>query len=353
VVVVVVGAGAVVVVVGGRVVVVVGGTVVVVVAAVEEVVDDEGRAGAARRVGRDVQAPAPIAAAPNRSCSIRRRVSSGLSSNEAPHFRVTARFGQAVAMVRAIDERNHAPGFDELWAESWHLDFSRMDGLGGFVGLCLFPNLNVAWWWTHLLTAEGLVAVRDHEVTPPRTGLEIRAEGLWGELVCETPLEHWSFGLEAFGVRYDDPAEAWGAEWGERVPVGLDLEWELLTPPVEALLPGPPGPPDGGYLQAGTVRGELLVGDGRIPVDGTGLRSRRWGKADWWDGSARSWAGLIDGAGAISVRQDLGSGDVEVLGTAPVLVTGPAGRRARLERVLCRSGDSRGWGERLLPASPH
>ena len=53
-----------------------------------------------------------------------------------------------------------------------------------------------------------LVAVRDHEVPLPRTGLEVRADGLWGELVCETPLEHWSIGLEAFGLGYDDPADA-------------------------------------------------------------------------------------------------------------------------------------------------
>jgi hypothetical protein len=337
------------------VVVVVGGTVVVVVgggAAVVVVVEDEGLGGAARRTGRAVQAPAPIAAAPARKRSSRRRVSSGVSSKRGgPMPESESGSGRLSPVVRTADERNHSPGFDELWAESWHLDFAQMGGLGGFVGLCLYPNLNVAWWWTHLLTAEGLVAVRDHEVTPPRTGLEIRADGLWGELVCETPLEHWSFGLEAFGVRYDDPAEAWGAEWGERVPVGLDLEWELLAPPVEAPLPGPLGPADGGYLQPGTVRGELLVGDGRIPVEATGLRARRWGRADWWDGTARSWAGLVDGAGALSVRDDLVSGDLEVLGSAPVLVTGPAGRRARLERILCRSGDHLGWGERLLAGS--
>jgi hypothetical protein len=254
-------------------------------------------------------------------------------------------------VVRAVDERSHSPGFDELWAESWHLDFAGMGGLGGFVGLCVYPHLNVAWWWSHLLTAEGLVAVRDHEVAPPRAGLEIRADGLWGELVCETPLEHWSFGLEAFGVRYDDPVDAWGAEWGERVPVGLDLEWETLGPAVEAALPGPPGAADGGYLQPGTVGGDILLADRRILFRGTGLRARRWGRADWWDGSARSWAGLVDGAGGLSVLDDLDPGAVEVLGTAPVLVTGPAGRRARLERMLCRFGDHVGWGERLLPGS--
>jgi hypothetical protein len=284
-------------------------------------------------------------------------------------------------VVSIGDERPHAPGFDELWAESWHLDFAQRDGLGGFVGLCLYPNLKVAWWWTHLVTSGGLVAVRDHEVALPRSGLEVRAEGLWGELVCETPLEHWSFGLEAFGVRYDDPAEAWGAEWGERVAVGLDLEWEVLGPPVEASLPGPPGVADGGYLQPGSVQGEILIGEARIPFGGTGLRARRWGRADWWGGAVRSWAGLVDPGGSLVVLDEVAArgpggvpprargsggvpprargsggvppraGDVEVLGTAPVLVTGAAGRKARLERALCRSGDRLGWAEWLLAAN--
>ena len=251
-------------------------------------------------------------------------------------------------MVSTADEHSHLPGFDELWAESWQLDFAGADGLGGFVGLCIYPNLKVAWWWTHLLTAGGLVAVRDHEVAPPRSGLEVRAEGLWGELVCETPLEHWSVGLEAFGVRYDDPADAWGAEWGERVPVGLDVEWEALRPPAETRLPGPPGAADGGYLQPGTMQGEILIGAGRMPLVGTGLRARRWGRADWWGGVARSWAGLIDTGGELAVLDHVAAGDVEVLGTAPVLVTGVAGQKARLERALCRSGDHLGWAEWLL-----
>ena len=46
----------------------------------------------------------------------------------------------------------------------------------------------------------------------------VRAEGLWAELLCETPGEHWSFGLEAFGVRFDDAAEAAASDRGERVP---------------------------------------------------------------------------------------------------------------------------------------
>ena len=91
----------------------------------------------------------------------------------------------------------------------------------------------------------GIVVVHDDAVPRPRgRALEVRADGLWTEMTCETPDEHWSFGLEAFGLRVDDPAET----IGERIAVGYDLEWE--TPDV--------------------VHGELLLGRATIPIDATG-----------------------------------------------------------------------------------
>ena len=67
----------------------------------------------------------------------------------------------------------------------------------------------------------------------------MRADGLWAELVCETPGEHWSFGLEAFGLRFDDAAEAPTRDRGERVPVGFDLEWETPDQVVGEMLARP------------------------------------------------------------------------------------------------------------------
>src|SRR4051794_37757286 len=110
--------------------------------------------------------------------------------------------------VAATDEQRHEPGRHRLWGESWYVDFAQPTGsdgadpgpdggvLGGFVRLGLYPHLGVAWWWTYLVTADGLVVVRDHEVALPRArALEVRSDGLWGELTCETPLEHWSLGM--------------------------------------------------------------------------------------------------------------------------------------------------------------
>jgi hypothetical protein len=99
----------------------------------------------------------------------------------------------------------------------------------------------------------GVIVVRDDELAPPKRTdvLVVRGEGLWAELLCETPDEHWSFGLEAFGVRFDDEAEAAASDRGERIAVGFDLEWET---------------PD-------RVVGEVLVGRARYDLDARGTFS--------------------------------------------------------------------------------
>ena len=79
-----------------------------------------------------------------------------------------------------------------------------------------------------------LVALRDPEVprrrraggVPTERSRDVRAEGLWASITEETPGEHWSVGMEAFAVGYDDPARAAVDELGDRVALGFDLEWE-------------------------------------------------------------------------------------------------------------------------------
>lgn len=95
---------------------------------------------------------------------------------------------------------------------------------------------------------DGFVTVRDDELPLPRQGIEIRGDGVWVELVCETPGEHWTFGLEAFGLIVDDPDD----EIGERVPVGFDLEWE------------------GEGTPEGLVHGFVLVGAQRFEIEEPG-----------------------------------------------------------------------------------
>ena len=90
---------------------------------------------------------------------------------------------------------------------AWRLEFAAPGGTRGSVDFRV-PDIGVASIEVVLAGPElgdGLIVVRDHEVPRPKGRLlEVRADGLWAELVCETPDEHWSFGLEAFGLRFAD-----------------------------------------------------------------------------------------------------------------------------------------------------
>lgn len=172
------------------------------------------------------------------------------------------------------DDRPHATKVEEGWLETWGFELAPADGLRGLVRLTLIPANRSCWWWTYFVSHElGIVIVRDEEVSLPRRAdsMEVRGDGLWAELVCETPLEHWGISLEAFGLRVDEPED----ETGERLPVGLDAEWEVVgaAEPVKVT---------GGtrYTQTGKMHGEVLIGDDRIEYEGSCVRDHAWGQID-------------------------------------------------------------------------
>lgn len=298
-------------------------------------------------------------------------------------------------MHSPADEQRHQPPSPMVanWEESWYFDFALADGsLGMAVRLAFRPGENRAWYWAHLVgSGRPLVAVRDHDVDIPRgRNLEVRASGLWADFVCETPMEHWTVGLEAFGVALDDPREAYRGERGDVTALGLDLEWEAVDtgggggrPATE---PGNEDANSGRYEQACTVHGELLAGNQRIQIDAPGHRYHAWGPLDWWAEQGEPWvwaAGRLDDGTHFSYHgpdvappepdrpfelaaEDQGLlGDFDVptegltlravpLAQAPVLVPADDRRASCLARALCRmeAGDGRhgyGWAERLVP----
>lgn len=181
--------------------------------------------------------------------------------------------------VAVVDERRHSSGPEPLWGESWYFDFFDEEGsVGGWVRIGLYPNLGVAWYHAFVVgPGRPIVAVSDLEAPlPSAAGLELRTHGLWADHVCETPLDHWTVGNEAFGLGVDDPNALYApVPVGDRVPVGLDLEWETAGIPYHYGATTR-------YEIPCTVHGEVLVGDERLAIDGHGQRDHSWGVRDWW-----------------------------------------------------------------------
>jgi hypothetical protein len=108
------------------------------------------------------------------------------------------------------------------------------------------------------------LVISETAIAGPQRGWALRTTGLWADHVCETPDEHWSYGLEAFALAIDDPEELLGRGFGEPTPLGWELEFEADAPPMAT------GP--GTEVQAGVGHGLLLGPDRHLAVEGRALR---------------------------------------------------------------------------------
>jgi len=248
------------------------------------------------------------------------------------------------------DEGRHTPGDEQLWSESYYLDWFAEDlSVGGYVRIGFYPNLQRVWYWACLVGPDRpLVTVIDHDVALPSSpaSLELRHDGLWADHTVETPNEHMSINLEAFGLSLDDPADVYGDLRGERVPFGFELDFETDR----AAYQWPPVTPR--YEIPCRVHGDILVGDERIEFDGWGQRDHSWGAArDWWS-MPWSWnAGRFDdgerfhSAGGFfpgndwGVGYELAPGSTEFSETESVLVDPTLGREGLPTATRTRFGD--------------
>lgn len=184
-------------------------------------------------------------------------------------------------------DRPHSPAASP-WSEVWVFDFwSPPDRIGGWFALAVVPAHGSAWYAACCAGPDRgpLLVVDPHVLMPePTPSLELRAEGLWAQHVCETPLEHWTVGLEAFGVELDDPDDGLGDAWGVRTPVGADLEWESEHTNASW---------ETGFAQTCLVTGELLWGPEALDITGIGSRQRAWGPDPVDDLMARIDDGLV------------------------------------------------------------
>lgn len=286
-----------------------------------------------------------------------------------------ARDDGAVA-PRPVDEHPHDP-VGAGWSETWSFDFVSADGdLGGWVAFTRFGDH--AWYQVALAgPRRQLLTVLDHQVPFRSNPMEVRTTGLWADHTCETPLDHWTLGLETFALGVDDPRELHGRQHGDNVALGFDLEWETDGPVVEhAQRAGVTG-----YELGCRVYGEVLVGRDVIDFEGVGSRSHLWGPIDWVGDDGWHLSGVVEGPtrwsvdhqdGAATafletdgtVRRVAASGEVEidehglpvaarvdadgtelrveVLATTPVPIE-LRGQQIRRPRALCRLRSGGGW----------
>ncbi|MGW4791920.1 DUF7064 domain-containing protein [Nonomuraea sp. NPDC004297] len=177
------------------------------------------------------------------------------------------------------DEREHEPGGEPLWNESWYFDFVSEDGrLGGYVRLGRYPGWGRAWYWACLVTPDGpRAAVLDHEAPLPGPGLSVPGSGYEAVHDLVEPFERARVRLRSGRL-------------------SLDLEYRTVA---------------GVYGYALTPRYEIpceVTGtiDG-VPFHGHGERDHSWGVRDWW---SLSWlwssARLADGTYLHGMRANLG-----------------------------------------------
>lgn len=175
-------------------------------------------------------------------------------------------------------ERRQRPGLETEWIEAHRLDLTVSPPeqepaapLAVSLQLLLQPNRRRAGFLCAVLeVGQSPIVISELEIPLPATGWEVRTSGLWAEFVCEEPLDHWSYGLEAFALAIDDPNELLSRAIGDRVPIGWELEFEA-SDPAEWL--------DGetGYRQSGVGHGILLSKAGEREVEGTAVRTHWWG----------------------------------------------------------------------------
>lgn len=133
------------------------------------------------------------------------------------------------------------------------IDVRRAAGATRFLAAVLRPGLDP-------------VVVIDHDLPLARRAFEFRSSGVWVELCCELPLDHWTVGLEAFALALPVTEVATPGSFGDRVPVGLDLDLESTS--------APQGDARDHSIDI-RVTGEVLVADAAYEIAAVGVRRRR------------------------------------------------------------------------------
>ncbi len=282
-------------------------------------------------------------------------------------------------VVHPEDEARHPAGSEQLWGESYYMDFVTDDAsLGGYVRVGWYPTLGVVWFTVAVVEpGRPTIMVVSFDV-PAGDGSATSAVGLSYsvDVRLESPVDALRVEAEAVGESFVDVAAVYRGEKGEPVGIGLDLLWRTDGSPFHYA-------DMTRYEIPCLVEGTLRLGNREVAVRGQGQRDHSWGVRDWWEfGWCWSSARLSDGtrvhavdaripgldlafgyvqdpSGSLAVvtsadiseqlgpegfpirgRAILNGGlldlDIEPLGFGPLLLTSPDGRTSRFPRAMAR-----------------
>lgn len=231
---------------------------------------------------------------------------------------------------RLLGEGPHRSGSSSAWSETWEFRAATDDrALAVAVAFVRRPaEGRVSYRAVLLGRNRPPVVVVDHDLAPPRVGLEVRGPGIWADHICEEAHSHWTLGLESFALALSGPDDMLDQERGDLVAFGFDLGWEADQAPVPlaGASSGDPakrsarrsesGDSDRGYHTTGTMHGEILLADERIEFVGSAARIHRWGTGPallpWWSLGDEAgfgtppWAATFDIDARVSVRDSMG-----------------------------------------------
>ena len=144
--------------------------------------------------------------------------------------------------------------------------------LGLLQGFRRFEQRRRGWHWAALARASHpLLHVAEWDVPLRPDPLLAKAPQLWGEWICDVPLEQWTIGTESYAAALEHPQDALGRAYGVPTPIAWDLEWYATGDVV---------PLPSGYRQPGVVHGVVELRDGPLSLtEVPSLRWHRWGEA--------------------------------------------------------------------------
>ncbi len=292
------------------------------------------------------------------------------------------------------DELAHVATDEPLWSESWYADFvDAAQGLGGWFRVGLVANQQAAWVQV-LLCGPDLptVAVLDYEVPLPADPWVLHTDAFEIGHAATAPLQTYRVDVRAQGQSYSDPSALLRGEPGTPVDMTMNLVWTTDGTPYKYRITTR-------YEIPCTVTGTVTVNDTTYRMDSVrGQRDHSWGVRDWWS-MDWMWSALhlddgthlhaLDinipnvppigigyiqdpdrnvtelhtvtnprafGDNGLPLKMSLSlnpggiTGDVDIHGQAPVLLTGPDGQVSEFARawVSIDTTDGRtgvGWME--------